>query len=127
MNKDEGDITNAEADLEDQTTVLDVANNITGVDDTQDVYEQWDKVVQDTEGGDVIDHIVNQDEVPVVAELNPGGVTSNWDQTPGVSPTVPTAVVEVKVSPTDIPIERPTQEHKPPNSFIPSWKGIKYG
>ena len=45
----------------------------------------------------------------------------------GSFPTVPTAVGEVKVSPTDIPIERPTQERKPPNSFIPSWKGKKYG
>ena len=62
-----------------------------------------------------------------MAESNPGGVTSNWDKTPGVSPTVPTAVGEVKVSPTDIPIERPTRERKPPNSFIPSWKGKKYG
>jgi hypothetical protein len=108
IDEDDGDVTNAEADLEDQTTVLDVADNIIGVDDTQDVYEQWDEVVQDTEGGDVINHIVNQDEVPVVAESNPGGVTINWDQTPGVSPTVTTAVGEVKVSPTDIPIERPT-------------------
>ena len=97
MDEDDRNVTNAESDLEDQTTVLDVADNITGVDDTQDVYEQWDKVVQDTEGGDVIDHIVNQDEVPVVAELNPGGVMSNWDQTPGVSQTVPTALGEVKV------------------------------
>ena len=108
MDEDDRDVTNSEADLEDQTTVLDVANNITGVDDTQDVYEQWDEVIQDTKGGDVIDHIVNQYEVPVVAESNLGGVASNWDQTPGVSPIVPTDVGEVKVSPTDIPIERPT-------------------
>ena len=125
IDENDGNVTNAESDLEDQTTVLDVADNITGVDDTQDVYEQWDKVVQDTEGGDVIDHIVNQDEVPVVAESNLGGVTSNWDQTPGVSLISPKAVGEVKVSPTDIPIERPTQERKPPNSFILSWKGKK--
>ena len=109
MDEDDRDVTNAETDLEDQTTVLDVADNITGVDDTQDVYEQWDEVVQDTEGGDVIDHTVNQDEVPVVAELSPGEVTSNWDQTPGVSPTVPTTGGKAqKVSPTDIPIGRPT-------------------
>ena len=63
-----------------------------------------------------------------MAESSPGGVTINWDQTPGVSPTVPTAGGEAQqVSPTDIPIERPTREHKPPNSFIPSLKGKKYG
>ena len=33
MDEDDGDVTDAEADLEDKTTVLDVANNITGVDE----------------------------------------------------------------------------------------------
>ena len=90
IDEDDGDVTIAEADREEQTTVLDVSNNITGVDDTQDVYDQWDEVVQDTKGGDVIDHSANLDAVPVVAESGPGGVTNNWDETPAVSPTVST-------------------------------------
>ena len=124
IEEDDEDVTLAEADLDDQTTDLDVVDNITGVDNTQDVYEQWDEVVQDTEGSDVIDHTVNQDEVPVVAESSPGGVTSNLDESPRVSPTVPTTGRETPfVSPTS----RPTRERKPPSSFIPSMKGNKYG
>ena len=61
--EDDGDVTVAEVDQEDQTT-LDVVNNITGVDDIHDVYEQWDEVVQND--GDVIDHI--DDDVQVVTE-----------------------------------------------------------
>jgi len=91
------------------------------VDDTQDVYKQWDEVVQDTEdGGDFIDHTVNQDVI--VAESSPGGVT----QTPGVSPTVPATKQEAQAVP-NIPTPRPSRERKPPSSFIPSMKGNNYG
>ena len=65
--------------------------------DAHDVYKKWDEVVQDE--GDVIDHI--DDDVQVVTESTPGGVTTKWDQPPLVSPTVSTAAAEVKVSPTD--------------------------
>jgi len=61
------------------------------------VYKQWDKDVQD--GVDVINHIDN--DFQVVTESNPGGVMTKWDQAPWVSPTVSTAVAEVKVSPPD--------------------------
>ena len=55
-------------------------------------------------------------------------MTSNWDPTPGVSPTVPTTEEGAqKVSPVYIPTGRPTRERKPPSSFIPSMKGNKYG
>ncbi len=85
------------------------------------MYKQWDKVVQDRV--DVINHINN--DAQVVTELNPGGVTTKWDQAPQVSPTDPTAAADVKVSPPDT--GRKTQERKPPNPFIPSWTGKKYG
>jgi hypothetical protein len=119
---DDEDVIDAEADLEDQATVLDVADNITGVDDdnAQDVYEQWDEAVHDTEGGDVIDHTINQDEVAVVGESTPVGVTNDWDKTPVVSPPVPPP-------PTDIPSGRPVRKRKPPSSFIPSMQDQKYG
>ena len=94
--EDDGDVTVAEVDRDDQTT-LDVVDNITGVDDARDLYKQWDKVVQD--GVDVIDHI--NDDVQVVTESTPGRVTTKWDQPPLVSPAVSTAAAKVKVSPTD--------------------------
>ena len=97
--EDDGDVTVAEVDQDDQTTEIDVVDNITGVDDahSDNVYEQWDEVVQDE--GDVIDQF--DDDVQVVTESTPGGVATKWDQPPLVSPTVPTAEAEVKVSPTD--------------------------
>ena len=87
----------AEEDQEMPTIELNVVDNITGVDDAHDVYKQWDEVVP--EAGDVIDHIDN--DVQVVTESTPGGVTTKWDQPPLVSPTVSTAAAEVKVSPSD--------------------------
>ena len=95
--EDDKDVTNAEEDWEYPTTTLNVVNNITGVDDAHNVYKQWDQVIKD--GGDVIDHFNN--DVQVVMELNPGRVTTKWNQAPRVSPTVSMAAVEVKVSPTD--------------------------
>ena len=86
-----------------------------------DEYEQWDEVVPAE--GDVNDQI--GDDVQVVTESASGGVTTKWDQPPQVSPTVASATTEVKVSPTDT--GRTTQERKPPNPFIPSWTGKKYG
>ena len=91
------------------------------MDDAHDVYEQWDKVVHND--GDVIDHIDN--DVQVVSESTLEGLTTKWDQPLQVSPTVAMGTAEVKVSPTDT--GRPTREHKSPNTFIPSWKGNKYG
>ena len=90
------------------------------MDDAHDVCKQWDEVLQD--GGAVIDHINN--DVQVVTESNPGGLTTKWDQAPLVSPTVSTAAAEVKVSPTDT--GQLTRERKPPNQFFPSWTGKKF-
>ena len=52
-------------------------------------------------------------------------MTTKWDQPLQVSPTVTTAMAEVKVSFTDT--GRTTRERKPPNPFIPSWTGKKNG
>ena len=52
--EDGEDVSVAEEDRKDPTTEIDVVDNITGVDDAHDVYEQWDEAVQN---GDVIDHI----------------------------------------------------------------------
>ena len=122
----------AEVDLDDQTTVLDVDNNITGVDiHTDDVFEQGDEDVQHTEDGDVIDHTIVQQEsieVPVVAELTPGGVTGDWQVTPILSPTVtPIGSETPRVSPTVTPTGRPVRERKAPSNYNPSFKGSKYG
>ena len=54
------------------TMDVDVVNNIAGVDNTQEVYEDWNKFVLDV--GDVDDQI-NNDGV-VVTKLAPGGVTT---------------------------------------------------
>jgi hypothetical protein len=92
-----GDVSVAEEDWEDPTTELNVVDNITGVDDTQDVYKQWDKVVPEV--GDVKNHI--DDDVQVVLKLAMVGVTAKWDQPLQVSPTVATAKAEVNVSSKD--------------------------
>ena len=53
--EDDEDVSVAEEDWEDPTTELDVVNNITGADDTHDVYKEWNEVVPDV--GDVNDQI----------------------------------------------------------------------
>ena len=94
--EDDKDVSIAEEDRENPTTELDVVNNITGVDDTHDVYKEWNKVVPEV--GDVDNQI--DDDVQVVTKSTLGGVTTKWDQPLQVNPTV-TDTAKVKVSPTD--------------------------
>ena len=105
------------------TTDVDVVDNIAGVDmrtDTQDTYEVWNEEVPEYDVGDV-DQINN--DVEVAAKLASGGVTTTrWDQPLKVIPAVTEAS---KVSPTGT--GQVTRERKPPNLFIPSWTGKKYG
>ncbi len=90
------------------------------MDDTHDVYKEWNKVV--LEVGDVNNQI--DDDVQVVTKSTLGGVTTKWDQPLQVNPTV-TDTAKVKVSLTDT--GRSIRERKMPNPFIPSWTGKKYG
>jgi hypothetical protein len=103
------------------TTNVDVVNNIAGVDlGTQDVYKVWNEEVPVNDVGDV-DWI--KDDVEVTKESASGGVTTtDWDQPLQVIPEVTAAA---KVPPTGT--GRTTRERKPPNPFIPSWTGKKYG
>jgi hypothetical protein len=105
------------------TTNVDVVDNIAGVDmcmDTQDVYEVWNEEVLDNDVGDV--DRINYD-VEVAAKSASGGVTTTkWDQPLKVIPAVTAAE---KVPPTGT--GQVTRERKPPNPFIPSWSGKKYG
>jgi hypothetical protein len=103
------------------TTDVDVVDNIAGVDlGTQDVYEVWNEEVPGDDVGDV-DQINN--DVEVTQESAPGGVTTTvWDQPLKVIPEVTAAA---KVLPTGT--GRTTRERKPPNPFIPSMTGKKYG
>ena len=94
--EDDKDVSVAEEDQENPTTELNDVDNITGVDDTHDVYKEWNKVV--LEVGDVDNQI--DDDVQVVTKLTLGGVTTPWDQPLQVIPTV-TDTAKVKVSPTD--------------------------
>ena len=118
--EDDKDISVAEEDWENSTTELNVVDNITGVDDTHDVYEEWNEVV--LEVGDFNNQI--DDDVQVVTKSTSGGVMTKWDQPLQVNPTV-TDTAKVKVSPTDT--GRSIREPKMPNPFIPSWTGKKYG
>jgi hypothetical protein len=54
------------------------------VDDTHDVYKEWNEVVPEV--GDV-DNLID-DDVQVVTKSTLGGVTTNWDQPLQVNPTV---------------------------------------
>ena len=102
------------------TTDVDVVDNIAGVDmGTQDVYKVWNKEVPDNVGD--VDRI--NDDVKVTEKSAPGGVTTTkWDQPLKVVPEVAEAM---KVPPTGT--GRPTRERKPPNTFILSCTGKKYG
>jgi hypothetical protein len=87
---------------------------------TQDVYEVWNEEVPGEVVGDV--ESINND-VEVTKESASGGVTTtDWDQSLQVIPEVTAAA---KVPPTGT--GRTTRERKPPNPFIPSWTGKKYG
>ena len=70
--EDYKDVSVAEEDWENPTTEINVVDNITGVDDTHDVYKEWNEVVPEV--GDVDDQI--NDDVQVVTELTLGGVTT---------------------------------------------------
>ena len=63
--EDDKDVSVAEEDWENPTTEINVVNNITGVDDTHDVYKEWNKVVPEV--GDVSYQI--DDDVQVVTKL----------------------------------------------------------
>jgi hypothetical protein len=73
-------------------------------------------------GDDVGDVDWVNDDVEVMKESASGGVTTAWDQPLQVIPKVTAAE---KVPPTGT--GRTTRERKPPNPFIPSWTGKKYG
>ena len=66
------------------------------MDDTHDVYKEWNEVVPEV--GDV-DNQIDYD-VQVVTKLTLGGVTTKWDKPLQVNPTV-TETSKAKVSPTD--------------------------
>jgi len=105
------------------STDVDVVDNIAGVDmrtDTQDTYKVWNKEVLEYDVGDV-DQINN--DVKVTEKSASGGVTTTrWDQPLKV---IPAVTKENKVLPTST--GQVTRERKPPNPFIPSWSGKKYG
>jgi hypothetical protein len=107
----------AEEDWEMPTTDVNVVDNIKGVDNTQEVYEVWNEDVPVD-----VDNQINND-VKVVTKSASGGVmTTKWDQPLKVIPKVTDAT---KVSSMDT--GRTTRGRKPPNPFIPSWTGKKYG
>jgi hypothetical protein len=106
------------------TTDVDVVDNITGVDDmrmdTQDVYKVWNEEVPEYDVGEV-DRI--NDDVEVASKSASRGVTTTrWDQPLKV---IPESTKANQVPPTGT--GRETRERKPPNPFIPSWTGKKYG
>ncbi len=96
MEEDDKEVSVAEEDQENPTTEQNVVGNITGVDNTHDVYKEWNEVVPEV--GDVNSQI--NDDVQVLTKSTLGGVTTKWDQPLQVNPTV-TDTAKVKVSPTD--------------------------
>ena len=102
------------------TTDIDVVDNIAGLDMvTPDLYKVWNEDVLDNVGD--VDHI--NDGIEVTEKLALGGVTTTkWDKPLKVIPKVAAAT---KVSPTGT--GQLTRDRKPPNPFIPSWAGKKYG
>ena len=105
----------AEEDREMPTTNGDVVDNIKRVDNTQEVYEVWNKDVPVD-----VDNQINND-VKVTEKLALGGVTTaKWYQPLKVIPKVAAAT---KVSPTGT--GQSTRDRKPKNLFIPSWTGKK--
>ena len=102
-------------------TDVNVANNIAGVVmDTQDVYKVWNEEVPDDDVRDI--YWINND-IEVAAKLALGGVTTTgWDQPFKV---ILAGTEANKVTPTGT--GQVTRERKPPNPFIPSWTGKKYG